>query len=165
MYQFSVCVGVCVCRCECVWVFFEDKLRKVRAGRQNEMRENSNDSICVQSCTQLLSAPLRLPFARSPFQREGWWAKRDSLQQMVELCSAEVRNSPLGWPKITACLLFSSQPWVHLTRLGLCLAWSSLCNHTVAADKNNSVVVICSSHFFLAVKISNQWRKKNVFGV
>lgn len=109
--------------------------------RQDEVRKNSKESMCAQFCPQLLSAALSLPFVHSLLQREGRGAERDSMQQMAELCSAEVRNSPLAWPKITACLLFSAQPSVHLTTMGLCLAWSSLCNQTVAADKKKKLVV------------------------
>lgn len=65
-------------------------------GGVHEARENSKESMCSESCTQLLSAALRLPFVHSLFQREGRGAERDSLQQMAELCSAEVRNSPLA---------------------------------------------------------------------
>lgn len=46
-----------------------------------------------QSCTQLLSAALMVPFVRPQLQRD---AERDSPEQMAELCSAEVRNKPLG---------------------------------------------------------------------
>lgn len=75
--------------------------------------------MCTQSCTQLLSTALRVPFVRPQLQRERRDVERDSPQQMAELCSAEVRNNPLGWPQITGCLLFSAQPWVHLYGLGL----------------------------------------------
>lgn len=49
-----------------------------------------------QSCTQLLSAALMVPFVRPQLQREQRDAERDSPEQMAELCSAEVRNNPLG---------------------------------------------------------------------
>lgn len=75
--------------------------------------------MCTQSCTQLLSTALMVPFVHPQLQREQRDAERDSPQQMAELCSAEVRNNPLGSPPITACLLFSAQPWVHLNGLGL----------------------------------------------
>ncbi|AWP19815.1 Hypothetical protein SMAX5B_008204 [Scophthalmus maximus] len=57
---------------------------------QDEVRENSRESMCTQSCSQLLSAALRLPFVHFLFLREG--RARDSLQQMAELCSAERNN-------------------------------------------------------------------------
>lgn len=68
-----------------------------------------------------------VPFVRPQLRREQRDAERDSSQQMAELCSAEVRNNPLGWPQITGCLLFSAQPWVHLNGLGLS-PWQDRCS-------------------------------------
>lgn len=137
-----------------VWSVILGKIDKSKTGRggQDDEKENNKESMCARSCTQLLSEALRLPFVHSLFQREGQGAERDSLQQMAELCSAEVRNSPLAWPKITACLLFSAQPWVHLTRLGLCLAWSSPCNQTVAlltGKKKRKQLLVCFGRPYL----------------
>lgn len=51
---------------------------------------------------------------------------------------------------MTACLLFSAQPWVHLTRLGLCLSGPSASlstNQTVAPlTKKNKRLTICFDH-------------------
>lgn len=71
-------------------------MRERGQGNQDEARENSKESMCTRSCTQLLSAALKLPFVHSQLPREERDAERDSLQQMAELCSAKVRNSPLG---------------------------------------------------------------------